>query len=46
MITLVLLGIGFLVLLAVAVRAVDAARAPMWRAVADERRLNWERSRA
>jgi len=42
MITLVLAGLGVLVVLAVVVGVVDAAMASGWRRVAAERRENWE----
>ncbi|MHA6784592.1 hypothetical protein ACVGOW_26885 [Pseudonocardia saturnea] len=45
MVELVLLGIALLLVLAVVIRALDAAGAPRWRAVAAERRAEWERSR-
>jgi hypothetical protein len=42
MITLVVAGIGLLVLVAIVVGVVDAAHAPAWREIAAERRAHWE----
>jgi hypothetical protein len=42
MITLVVAGIGLLVLVAIVVGVVDAAHAPAWREIAAERRAQWE----
>lgn len=45
MITLVIAGVGFIVVVAVVVGIVDAARASAWRRVAAERRESWEAKR-
>jgi len=42
MITLVITGIGLLVLVAVVVGISDARQAPTWRRIAAERRARWE----
>jgi hypothetical protein len=42
MITLVVTGIGLLVLVAVVVGISDARQAPTWRQIAAERRAKWE----
>lgn len=44
-ITLIALGIGFILIVAIVVGVVDAALAPAWRRVAAERRDNWEARR-
>jgi hypothetical protein len=42
MIALAVVGMGLIIVLAGVVGVVDAARASVWRAVAAERRQNWE----
>jgi hypothetical protein len=42
MITLIVAGIGLLVLVAIVVGIVEAAQAPTWRQIAAERRARWE----
>jgi hypothetical protein len=42
MITLIVAGIGLLVLVAIVVGVMDAAQAPGWREIAAERRARWE----
>jgi hypothetical protein len=42
MITLIVTGIGLLVLVAIVVGIVEAAQAPTWRQIAAERRARWE----
>jgi hypothetical protein len=42
MITLIVAGIGLLVLVAIVVGIWDATQAPTWRQVAAERRARWE----
>jgi hypothetical protein len=42
MITLIVTGIGFLVLVAIVVGIVESAQAPTWRQIAAERRARWE----
>lgn len=42
MITMLAIGIGFLVVLAILVGVVDATHASAWRRVAAERRQKWE----
>jgi hypothetical protein len=42
MITLIIAGIGLLILVAIVVGIVDAAQAPTWREIAAERRAQWE----
>ena len=42
MITLVVTGIGLLVLVAIVVGISDARQAPRWRQIAAERRARWE----
>jgi hypothetical protein len=41
-ITLIVAGIGLLVLVAIVVGVVDATQAPKWREIAAERRARWE----
>ena len=45
MITLIAAGIGFIMIVAIVVGIVDAAKAPARRRVAAERRENWEARR-
>lgn len=45
MITIVIAGVGFIVVVAIVVGIVDAARAAAWRRVAAERREVWEARR-
>jgi hypothetical protein len=42
MITLIVAGLGLLVLVAIVVGFVEAAQAPTWRQIAAERRARWE----
>jgi hypothetical protein len=42
MITLIVAGIGLLVLVAIVVGIVEATQAPTWRQIAAERRARWE----
>jgi hypothetical protein len=42
MITLIVTGIGLLVLVAIVVGIWDARQAPTWRQIAAERRAKWE----
>lgn len=42
MIAMIAAGVGFILLLAIAVGIIDAARAPEWRRVAAQRRRDWE----
>ncbi|HLU56255.1 MAG TPA: hypothetical protein VKZ81_12415 [Pseudonocardia sp.] len=42
MITLIVAGLGLLVLVAIVVGIVEAAQAPAWRRIAKERRARWE----
>lgn len=42
MITLIVAGIGLLVLVAIVVGIVEAAQASTWRQIAAERRAQWE----
>jgi hypothetical protein len=42
MITVIVAGIGLLVLVAIVVGIVEAAQAPTWRQIAAERRARWE----
>lgn len=42
MIEIIVAGVGFLVVVAVVVGIVDAARASAWRRIAAERRHSWE----
>jgi hypothetical protein len=42
MITLIVAGIGLLVLVAIVVGIWDATQAPTWRQIAAERRARWE----
>ena len=42
MITVILGGVAFIVVVAIVVGIVDAFQAPAWRRIAAERRENWE----
>jgi hypothetical protein len=42
MITLIVAGLGLLILVAVVVGIVEATQAPTWRQIAAERRARWE----
>lgn len=46
MIVLIAAGVGFILLLAIVVGIIDAARAPEWRRVAAQRRRDWEARQA
>jgi hypothetical protein len=46
MITMIVAGIGLLVLVAIVVGVMDAAQAPEWREIAAERRARWEAKQA
>lgn len=42
MITVIVAGVAFVVVTAIVVGIVEAAQAPAWRLVAEERRAQWE----
>ena len=42
MITVIVAGVAFIVLVAIAVGSTDSVQAPAWRRIARERRRNWE----
>ncbi len=42
MIAMIAAGVGFILVLAIVVGIIDAARAPEWRRVAAQRRRDWE----
>lgn len=42
MISLILVGVGFIVVVAIIVGIADAVQAPAWRQIAAERREEWE----
>lgn len=45
MITVIIVGVAFIVVVAIVVGIVDAAQAPTWRRIAAERRARWEARR-
>ena len=45
MLAVTAIGIGLILVIAIVVGIVDAARASAWRAIAAERRQNWEARR-